>query len=68
MILMYDVNGLKKTNDSLGHEKGDELIRAVATAIREQDEESRELIIRADKKMYECKQAYYQQEGNNRRA
>lgn len=127
-LILYDVNGLKKTNDSLGHEKGDELIGAVASSIkdaveskgkvfrlggdefiavvkvcdealcneiaeksltgfkkkteelginvsasygyamREQNENPKSVIERADKKMYECKQAYYQQAGNNRRS
>lgn len=126
-LILYDVNGLKYTNDKFGHEKGDELIAAVASsikeaagvngkvfrlggdefvavvkpcseavcneitdkalegfvaksqelgitvsaaygiAIRDGSEDTKELMIRADKKMYECKQAYYQQEGNNRR-
>lgn len=125
-LIMYDVNGLKRINDTLGHEKGDELIYAVATsikecvgsngkvfrlggdefvavvkpsetlcnqitddvikmfsqkteelgfevsashgiAIREDRENAKDLIKRADKKMYDCKKAYYRQEGNNRR-
>lgn len=126
-LIIFDVNGLKSTNDNLGHEKGDELITAVAVsvkdavgrmgkvfrlggdefvavvdscnevicdevikksldgfdlkseeigikvsaaygmAVRKDDEDAKDLLILADKRMYECKQAYYQQEGNNRR-
>ena len=126
-LIMYDVNGLKYTNDNFGHEKGDELIEAVALSIkaavgragkvfrlggdefvavlksgeeqrgndivakslqgfedrtkeigvkvsaaygavvREENEDVKTLMARADKSMYACKQAYYQQEGNNRR-
>lgn len=33
-IIMGDVNGLKFLNDTLGHEKGDELIQKAAAAIR----------------------------------
>lgn len=40
---------------------------AYGIAIREGEEESKSLIERADKKMYECKQAYYQQERHDRR-
>jgi diguanylate cyclase (GGDEF)-like protein/PAS domain S-box-containing protein len=32
-IIIGDVNGLKRINDTLGHEKGDELIKKAATAI-----------------------------------
>lgn len=126
-LILFDVNGLKYANDNFGHEKGDELIEAVAfsikkavgtggkvfrlggdefvavvrffeesrcneivektlkgfeektkeiginvsaaygVAVREENEEAKALIARADRKMYDCKQAYYQQEGNNRR-
>jgi diguanylate cyclase (GGDEF)-like protein len=31
--LLIDINGLKKVNDTLGHEKGDELIKEAANAI-----------------------------------
>lgn len=34
-ICYVDVNGLKVINDTLGHEKGDELIKTVGTCIRE---------------------------------
>lgn len=34
-FLMCDINGLKQTNDSLGHEAGDELILDVAAALKE---------------------------------
>lgn len=34
-IIMADLNGLKQTNDSLGHEAGDELILGAAQCIRE---------------------------------
>lgn len=33
-LLVVDVRGLKHTNDRLGHQAGDELLRAVAQAIR----------------------------------
>jgi diguanylate cyclase (GGDEF)-like protein len=33
-ILMADVNGLKKINDSLGHEAGDKIIRRAAEVLR----------------------------------
>lgn len=33
--IMVDVNNLKKTNDALGHQKGDELIRQVARCVQE---------------------------------
>lgn len=126
-LIMFDVNGLKDANDNFGHEKGDELIEAVALSIKEavdrtgkvfrlggdefvavvrsceeqicneivekslkgfeekskeigvnvsaaygvavrvENEAAKDLIARADKQMYTCKQAYYQKEGNNRR-
>ena len=34
-VIFADVNGLKKVNDSFGHEAGDELIESVAKAITE---------------------------------
>lgn len=34
IIVAYDVNGLKKTNDTLGHDAGDELICAAAQCIQ----------------------------------
>jgi diguanylate cyclase (GGDEF)-like protein len=34
-LIMFDVNGLKETNDTIGHDAGDELIKGVAQAIRE---------------------------------
>ena len=34
-IVMIDLNGLKKTNDTYGHEHGDELIKALGTIICE---------------------------------
>lgn len=33
-VVMMDINGLKKTNDTLGHEAGDELIAGAAECIR----------------------------------
>ncbi|RMI08667.1 sensor domain-containing diguanylate cyclase [Cellulomonas triticagri] len=33
-IVMCDVNGLKKVNDELGHDAGDELLRSVAGVLR----------------------------------
>ena len=33
-LLMFDVNGLKQTNDTMGHEAGDELITTVGQAIK----------------------------------
>ncbi len=40
---------------------------AYGVAVREENEDAKTLIARADRKMYDCKQAYYQQESNNRR-
>lgn len=34
-IIQFDVNNLKKVNDTLGHEKGDQMIMAVADGLRE---------------------------------
>lgn len=34
-LLMFDVNGLKHTNDTMGHEAGDKLIGAVGQGIKE---------------------------------
>jgi diguanylate cyclase (GGDEF)-like protein len=34
-MIVFDVNGLKKTNDTIGHHAGDELIKGMAHAIRE---------------------------------
>lgn len=34
--VMFDAEGLKWTNDNLGHDVGDELLKAVGTAIREE--------------------------------
>jgi len=34
-VVMMDINGLKKTNDNLGHEAGDELIAGTAECIRQ---------------------------------
>lgn len=34
-VIFWDVNGLKETNDSKGHEQGDRLITSIATLIRE---------------------------------
>jgi diguanylate cyclase (GGDEF)-like protein len=34
-MIVFDVNGLKKTNDTIGHHAGDELIKGMAQAIRE---------------------------------
>ena len=34
-VVMMDINGLKKTNDTLGHEAGDELIAGAAECIRQ---------------------------------
>lgn len=34
-LLMFDVNGLKHSNDTMGHETGDKLIMAVGRAIKE---------------------------------
>ncbi|WP_249028563.1 GGDEF domain-containing protein [Tannockella kyphosi] len=34
-IVVVDLNGLKKTNDELGHQVGDELIRCFATLLKE---------------------------------
>ena len=33
-VIFWDINYLKQTNDTLGHEKGDMLIKAVASVIR----------------------------------
>ena len=35
LMLLFDVNGLKKTNDTMGHEAGDKLIAAVGGGIKE---------------------------------
>lgn len=35
LLLMFDVNGLKRTNDTLGHDAGDKLIAAVGHSIKE---------------------------------
>ena len=34
-LAIADIDGLKRTNDTLGHDRGDALIAAVATALRE---------------------------------
>lgn len=34
-VVFWDINGLKQTNDTKGHEAGDELIRTVGNAIRQ---------------------------------
>lgn len=34
-LVMLDVNGLKLTNDAFGHDKGDELLKAVSVALKE---------------------------------
>lgn len=127
-LLMFDVNGLKRANDTMGHEAGDKLISAVGHGLKdavgsdgkvfrvggdefmviilsEVEEKGREIIKRtddifkrksselgleisaasgmtirsagedirdarnrADEAMYACKQVYYQQHGNDRRA
>jgi diguanylate cyclase (GGDEF)-like protein len=33
-VIMIDINGLKRVNDKFGHDKGDEMIRAVAELLR----------------------------------
>ncbi|MCB2508734.1 GGDEF domain-containing protein, partial [Listeria monocytogenes] len=33
-IVMCDVDGLKRVNDELGHDAGDDLLRAVADVLR----------------------------------
>ena len=33
-VIFWDINGLKKTNDELGHSSGDELITSIADAIK----------------------------------
>ena len=33
-VIFWDINGLKKTNDALGHSAGDELITSIAEAIK----------------------------------
>lgn len=33
-IIQFDVNNLKKVNDTLGHEKGDQMIQAVANGLK----------------------------------
>lgn len=44
-VIMGDVNGLKLVNDTLGHEKGDELLKLIAQVLRDVCTE-RELIFR----------------------
>lgn len=38
-VIFWDVNGLKETNDTLGHEYGDYLITTISDSIREMAEE-----------------------------
>ncbi len=40
-VIFWDVNGLKKTNDTLGHEYGDYLITSISASIREVAEEDK---------------------------
>lgn len=40
-VIFWDINGLKKTNDTLGHEYGDYLITSIADSIGEIAEESK---------------------------
>lgn len=35
LLLMFDVNGLKRTNDTMGHEAGDKLIATIGHGIKE---------------------------------
>ena len=42
-IIQFDVNNLKKVNDTLGHEKGDQMIMAVADGLRESFTENTDL-------------------------
>lgn len=42
-VIFWDINDLKKTNDTLGHEYGDYLIRSVADSIREVQEDSKKV-------------------------
>ena len=35
-IIFFDINGLKYVNDMYGHEKGDTLIRAIATTVQQE--------------------------------
>jgi diguanylate cyclase (GGDEF)-like protein/PAS domain S-box-containing protein len=39
-VIMMDVNGLKATNDSLGHHMGDQLLNSVASILRHSTRES----------------------------
>ncbi len=48
-------------------EIGIKVSAAYGVAVREADEDAKAVIARADRKMYERKQDYYRQEGNNRR-
>lgn len=34
-VLLFDINNLKETNDTFGHEKGDQLINLIANGIKE---------------------------------
>ncbi len=34
-VIQFDVNNLKKVNDTLGHEKGDQMIKAVAEGLKQ---------------------------------
>lgn len=40
-VIFWDVNGLKTTNDTLGHEYGDYLITSISDSIRELTEENK---------------------------
>ncbi len=42
-VIFWDVNGLKKTNDTLGHVEGDKLISAIADSIREFSSDTRKV-------------------------
>lgn len=49
-------------------EIGIKVSAAYGFGVSKEDEGAKELIARADKKMYDCKQVYYQQDSNNRRS
>ncbi len=62
-IVEKTLHGFEKKTKEIGIN----VSAAYGIAIREENEDKKDLMARADRKMYDCKQAYYQQESNNRR-